>query len=990
MSNLYRNKRYYFALLLVVLGTLFMSHKKACAQKVTKEYTNKHYTIHDGLAQMQVMSIYKDSKGYLWCNTKSGISRFDGQNFKNFTKGFFGSNGTDILTFGEDSSQNLIIFSSTKLTKIIGDSVQHFDYPANVFNSSSNNKSHLKSICEINVIDPNKRVETAILNYENPDSMFVISVNQDFGHIFYFDEKDENIIWQTNGDSIYIVDFNKHQIVNSFANPEKINSIVYSGGKIFGVSASSALYSFKQNNFELILRTGFNNNYFHVIPTPGNDAFIIKTSTNLYIYKNKLELIKENLTFIRDMVFDDEENLWVATEEGLYNFFQLNFVNYSFGRGNKDWVWSVIEDNDKNMWFASYQNGLWKWDGNKITDYTKKINSEFGDLIKNKPGQPFFRYYMGASKSSSALYFPTECNVLKYNGISFSPVQGLTDAPFQITKTYPDGTLLCGGYAGLYEIKQNGKIRKWERESLKISSVLNVERDKNQNLVAVGKGGVAVIKKDTILNFATRNCLQSYCLTKDHKNNFWIGGIENINLFHDDSIRLVTQKKQEAFYSILFVEPHHLLLGGIKGLYLVNLNDYYKTGNFEMVLFTQNSGFTGIECGQNGFFTDSEGMVWIPTSDLVTRFDPQKLIEKKIDPPKIFIKTEVSSDNISWSNMDLKRTNLLKYISRNIRFRIDAVSFANIGNLRFYYQLKGLQNDWSEAVETNEISFYNLTPGEYQFLVKADSGISNAMSEIIIVDFEIEKPFWMKWWFVVLLVIIFVFTVVLIIQYFRKKEQKKSLIKQRMIHLRSEALSAQLDPHFVMNCLNNISGLVNAGYKKQANDYIVKFSQLLRVILQSVKKDTISLNDELEMIKKYMELEQFRCDNCFDYNIVLPKKYSTENILVPPMILQPLIENSIKHGFNGMKPGSAKIEIKIMILQQTLMISITDNGNGIQKQISSGTGLGTKITRERIQLLQQKNNIQFNIRNLKQGVEVFFEMPLVLKNQRKEPAGKRK
>ena len=59
-----------------------------------------------------------------------------------------------------------------------------------------------------------------------------------------------------------------------------------------------------------------------------------------------------------------------------------------------------------------------------------------------------------------------------------------------------------------------------------------------------------------------------------------------------------------------------------------------------MVLFTQNSGFTGIECGQNGFFTDSEGMVWIPTSDLVTRFDPQKLIEKKIDPPKIFIKTE--------------------------------------------------------------------------------------------------------------------------------------------------------------------------------------------------------------------------------------------------------------------------------------------------------------------------------------------------------------
>jgi hypothetical protein len=716
-----------------------------------------------------------------------------------------------------------------------------------------------------------------------------------------------------------------------------------------------------------------------IIQTPSKDALIINTDKDLFYFKDELVPIKRNLTQIRDILFDNEENLWVATEEGLYNFFQLNFVNYSFGMGNKDWVWSVLEDNEKNFWFASYQNGLWKWDGEKVTDYTAELNSKIGVHTRQRPSPLQYRYYMGASKMGPTLYFPTECNVLQYENNKFSLVENIAELPFQITKTFPDGTLYCGGYPGLFQIDKNKDVKFWHRDTIGVSSVLNVERDKYNQLVAVGRNGVAVINDEGITNFNDGPFRFSYSTAKDHNNNIWIGGIKNISLYTGDSIIHVAEKEDEAIYSLLFVKPHYLFLGGIKGLYVANLDNYYKNGIFETVLFNQTNGFTGIECGQNGFFTDSEGMVWIPTSDLVTRFDPKKLIEKKIKPPKIYLNVAVSPDNINWKNRNPDEGKKLGYNKNNIRFKVDAVSFASSGNIRYYYRLIGLQDDWSKASEINEITFYDLKPGKYRFLVKADAGVRKAVSDVVAIEFEIENPWWFKWWPLVAEIIFLIVSIYFVVQFFRKRERQKAATQQRLTQLRSEALSAQLDPHFVMNCLNNISGLVNAGCRQQANDYIVKFSKLLRVILQSVKKEAISLNNELDMVKKYMELEQFRCNNCFSYEIEVPKNCSTENILVPPMLLQPIVENSIKHGFGNTKTDNAKIKIKIELFAQNLLFTVSDNGKGIQSHYNPpGTGLGTKITKERIELLQKKNKIKFNMKNTGCGVEVSFQIPLVL------------
>ncbi|QGY47339.1 hypothetical protein GM418_27830 [Maribellus comscasis] len=966
--------------LLIIIPFLFLFNvEQVSAFDIKIEHTYKHYTIHEGLLQMQVMDIFQDSKGYLWCSTKAGLSRFDGKSFKNFSNTEVDVNSFDYVTLGGNSRGDFFQFSEHQMIQVDEDSLKAYPYPKGCVVYSNYKRSDVVGLREAACFDSIRGVVSLILNYENPDSLFLIQFDNGLGKIIGFDKNSENLIWQTDGDSIYVSDIDETNVVVSYKNPGMISEIIQNKEYTYGINSEGAIYKLTGGKFELLVKIQFSDRYFKAVPVPENNALIIKTSENLYYYKDKIIPIKQNFTSIRDLLIDNESNIWVATEEGLYNFFDLNFVNYSFGMGNKDWVWSVIEGNGNNMWFASYQNGIWKWDGETVTDYTKRLNKQIADFVKQDPAPNYYRYYMGASKFDSAVYFPTECNVLKYRNGRFSPVKGLADLPFQMTKPLTDSTFACMGYPGLYILKDGNILKYLHRDSIGVSSVLNAETDKNSHILAVGRAGVALIKEDTIVNYNQKSCLKSYSTAKDHKNNIWIGGIENINMFNGDSLLHVALKNEEAFYSILFVEPHYLLFGGLKGIYVVNLDDYYKNNTFEMLLFDQKSGFTGIECGQNGFFTDSKGMAWIPTSDYVTSFNPENLINKNILPPRIYLKTEISTDNIAWKKVNRVKDIMLKFNENNLRFRVDAVSFANVGNIRYYYQLTGLQDNWTEASEINEITFYQLKPGKYTFQAKADPGVSKVTSEIVSIHFEIEKPYWAKVWFIGLLLFVSMLIIAFVILLIRKAGMKKAMIQQRIIQLRSEALAAQLDPHFVMNCLNNISGLVNSGYKKQATDYIVKFSKLLRVILQSIKKEVISLSDELEIVENYIHLELLRCDGCFTYQIKVPGNYASQSIMVPPMILQPLVENSIKHGFENGKRKNSKIEIRIEVRDRFLVISIEDNGRGINKEkISLGTGLGTKITRERIDLLHKKANINFEVKNRECGVEVSFLIPLVV------------
>ncbi len=960
--------------IIVLIFTVFVlfNSKTTIAQQVNVEYAYKHYTIQDGLVQMQVQALFQDSKGYLWCGTKIGVSRFDGRTFKNYTSLDIKQNGP-VAFFDEDKNKNLLIFNEKNISVLNGDTVQSINYPNRETLSETVFKAGNSPFATIT--DTKYKRNQIILCYKNPDSLYIIKSYRDKVRIIYFDENNENIIWGTTCNSLVEFDLTRNRIIRAFDN-NNINYLKRRGNSLYGFSINSGIYKLVNNKFKQIQKYKFDGGQIKVISTPDQKSFIIKTLNNLYLYSNKLTVIKKNMTHIRDIMFDIEDNLWVATEEGLYNFFQLNFINYKFGMGNKDWVWSILEDDQKNMWFSSFQNGIWKWDGEKITDYTKKLNKQNQHIYKKKFP---YHYYMGASKSGSKLYFPTNIDVLQFDGTNFKPINGITsirDKAFFITKTDDNGNLYCGGMQGLYKISAGGDTKFWSADSLGISTILSVEFTTNKDIVAIGSKGIAKIKKDTIICHKHESLHKNFCSAKDIYNNIWIGGSQALDLLKNDTLIRVIQNSSELYFSLLFVRPHYLLLGGLNGLYVANLEDYYKNNIFEPVLYNHNNGFTGIECGQNGFFTDSEGFVWINTSDLVTRFDPQKLIRKKINPPHLYVNTQISSDNINWNPLSNNSGQLLKSDQNNLKFTFDAISFTNIGNIRYYYRLTGLQDKWSEATYTNNITFYHLQPGKYVLSAKADPGISKAMSEIISINFEIKKPATQTWWFILSMILLTVLLIAAITKILNNRFKKEELIKKKIVQLRATALKAQMNPHLIYNALNNINGLINLGHKKEAQEYLNIFSDMLRLVLESTTKHEITLENEFEIIKSFAKFHKQAQTNSFDFEIKSELNIDPGKVIIPPVLIQPFVENAILHGLSGLKNRKGRIVVTAKSAGNQLIITIEDNGVGLGNSKLKGNGLGTRLTKERIKLLDNGNKNEVKIVNLEQGTKVIINIPL--------------
>jgi two-component sensor histidine kinase len=184
-------------------------------------------------------------------------------------------------------------------------------------------------------------------------------------------------------------------------------------------------------------------------------------------------------------------------------------------------------------------------------------------------------------------------------------------------------------------------------------------------------------------------------------------------------------------------------------------------------------------------------------------------------------------------------------------------------------------------------------------------------------------------------------------------------LKNTIQELEVKAIRSQMNPHFIFNALNSIQSLINTSQYKAANTYLVKFSMLLRSVLNNAEKNTLSLQDELSTIQLYCELEQLRFD--FSFKIEIPEE--TDQIEIPGMIIQPLVENAIIHGL-APKGKDGSMIIKIEKQDTALQISIQDNGAGFQLSSENGkhTSVGLKLVKQRLQLFSgpaQKSSLRY-------------------------------
>jgi Histidine kinase len=204
---------------------------------------------------------------------------------------------------------------------------------------------------------------------------------------------------------------------------------------------------------------------------------------------------------------------------------------------------------------------------------------------------------------------------------------------------------------------------------------------------------------------------------------------------------------------------------------------------------------------------------------------------------------------------------------------------------------------------------------------------------------------------------------------FKRKNEKlaigktQSELMQKMSELEMQALRAQMNPHFIFNCLSSINRFILKNESKIASNYLTRFSRLMRMVLNNSQKPLIALDDELEMLELYLEMERLRFKNSFDYGITFLNKLESDNIFIPPLLLQPFCENAIWHGLMH-KEGTGRLDIELSMQDNILNCIVTDNGVGREKaeEMKSKTAekeksMGLKITTERLALLNRENGL---------------------------------
>ncbi len=225
----------------------------------------------------------------------------------------------------------------------------------------------------------------------------------------------------------------------------------------------------------------------------------------------------------------------------------------------------------------------------------------------------------------------------------------------------------------------------------------------------------------------------------------------------------------------------------------------------------------------------------------------------------------------------------------------------------------------------------------------------------------------------------------------KSAEIKLAFKYKELEELKMTALQSQMNPHFLFNSLNSINNFVLKNEVEKASDYITKFSRLIRVILKSSTSLTVPFSEELGILSLYVKLEQMRINGGFEYIVKIDKDIRLEDIKVPPLFLQPFIENSIWHGLTHVE-GEKRISLTITQKGDSILCEITDNGIGINKareqshkKIDRRKFFGTQATENRIQLLYKKSNVDIKVidisnKNTKEtGTKVRITFPHILK-----------
>lgn len=398
----------------------------------------------------------------------------------------------------------------------------------------------------------------------------------------------------------------------------------------------------------------------------------------------------------------------------------------------------------------------------------------------------------------------------------------------------------------------------------------------------------------------------------------------------------------------------HYWLATDQGVYSITLNDHH-------VKQSAHYGFAdGLPSNSVSSLCVMHDTLYASTSAGLAVL-PIKNTKKPTSHPVVVLKASIQDSIIPFPN-ELS----LSYPVSDLSFTFSAFDFAHLGKIKYRYTLKGHSSQWVTS-STPVANFSDLTPGHYTFLVAAVKPNKPERTPLTQISLTVYPAFWQTTWFKSLCLVLLILLSGGVLHYILKKKREKAFLKlkqkRKLAELELEAIKAQINPHFIGNCLNSIQYLAYQNNYKSVGLYLDHFSSLIRQTMALSQRMFTPLQNELEYLTNYLELEKMRFKERLHYSIHVEEGVS-KMCLLPAMLLQPYVENSLKHG--GLHQGEqGKVVIEIgKLANGWLKVCITDNGSGIEKEAFSGTHqkLGLRLSGSRVKTYNELFHLGIKLR----------------------------
>lgn len=909
-----------------------------------QDFNYIHYDTKDGLAGSTVYSMCQDKDGFMWFATENGLSRYDGTHFKNFT-----------VKDGLPDNEVLKVFADSKGRVWIA--------------------TFSKEICFYYQGKIHHRANDSLINKINT-TRNVDYITEDDSHFLSFSFNDRIVII-TPSDSLI-----KYKVSDISANLNDAASVFNHDGKIF------ININFKETYWYDNINLAWNRSDWYIgMNSKKTDS---KDSSYVDVNFNSKKKIFNTITIPGKLISytlgktNDLE--YINTTDGSWSVDIVNLkLNTQYLSGKK--IGFLVEDQEKNLWFATMGEGVYKLP-------SQKVHTILFSPIKNRNEKEIFslaeygdQILAGGDFSRTLLVDKDfRWKELSFNKNKFVPFRDPGNNRLYSIKGSKSSTALLGFDDFLIKLENGASVFNY------IAPIKSVDKIDNDNfLVGTSSYAFKMRLKDMQI---TDTLWNERCTKVFYQNNkYYIGtlnGLYEVNNnksftylgnLHPVLKRRITDIKNDLNGTLWITTSDNGIIGIKDGRVKLTINDSMglSSDNCKSLFVDGNTLWVGTDMGINKIdigngqyhitkYSTSDGLpsnvinaiyvkdstVWVGSPAGLTYFNENSISNYSMCNLKM-LKVTVSGKEMPGDSVFK-----LTYNNNDIHFEYVGISFRSGGEITYHYKLSDLDSDW-KTTNRNDLDYRSLPSGEYQLELYAVNKYG-VKSNTITINFSVGAPFWKTIWFYLGIAVLVATIIVWIFNRRNKKNlerlEKRNSFQKQFAALEQQALQSQMNPHFIFNCLNSIQQYILTNEKEKANEYLTGFAALIRQTLDISAQQSITVSEEASYLKKYLEMERMRFGDSFTYTITVQQDVKADFIQMPALLLQPYVENSLRHGIRYKVSGDGKVEINFATKDNNLYCTIKDNGVGREKAAAFKSkqhieyqSKGMNLTGKRIALL---------------------------------------